>query len=77
MRLDTEVRGRRRATAIRRNVRHHARGRLLPLCPYLRPLDLRLYLFPGQRSGYGHGRGRKGTAVVPHGGATVALAPGR
>ena len=49
MRLATEVRGRRRAAAIRKNVRRHARGRLL--LPYSTPLSLRLGLFPGRRSG--------------------------
>ena len=49
-RLATEVRGRRRAAAIRKNVRRHARVRLLLPCPYSTPLDLRLGLFPGRRS---------------------------
>jgi hypothetical protein len=47
MRLAIEVRGRRRAAAIRKNVWRHARGRLLLLCPYSKPLDLRVDLLPG------------------------------
>ena len=49
----TEVRGRRRAAAIRKNVWRHARGRLLLPCPYSKPLDLRLGLLPGRRSRLG------------------------
>jgi hypothetical protein len=44
MRLATEVRGRRRAAATRKNVWRHARGRLPLTYPYSRPLDLRLGL---------------------------------
>ena len=52
-RLATEVRGRRRAAAIRKNVWRHARVRLLLPCPYSTSLDLRLGLFPGRRSRLG------------------------
>jgi hypothetical protein len=48
-RLATEVRGQLRVAVIRKNVRHHARVRLLLPCSHSTPLDLHLGLFPRRR----------------------------
>ena len=72
----TEVRGRRRAAAIRKNVWRHARVRLLLPCPYSTPLDLRLGLFPGWRSRLGAWAWAQRGGGSPRR-AAVAMAPGR
>ena len=71
----TEVRGRRRAAAIRKNVRRHARVRLLLPCPYS-TLRLGLGLLPGRRSRLGAWAWAQRGGGSPWRGG-VAMAPGR